>query len=81
MQNTVKVNYSEQLTYTEWEQIHNALKEEKRTEKRYFRKQKALGGVLVLCSILLPFLLQDITASVFLFPLGVGVMVTKDKVI
>lgn len=77
----VKVNYSESLTYTEWEQIHNALKEEKRTEKRYFRKQKALGGALVTVSVLLPLLLQDITASVFLFPLGVGVMVTKDKVI
>lgn len=77
----VKVNYSESLTYSEWEKIHNAIKEEKRTEKRYFRKQKALGGLLVLCSILLPLLLQDITASVFLFPLGVGVMVTKDKVI
>lgn len=77
----VKVNYSEQLTYTEWEQIHNALKEEKRIEKRYFRKQKALGGALVVVSVLIPVLLQDITASVFLFPLGVGVMVTKDRVI
>ena len=77
----VKVNYSESLTYAEWEAIHNAIKEEKRIEKRYFRKQKALGGVLVLCSVLCPLLLQDITASVFLFPLGVGVMVTKEKVI
>lgn len=77
----VKVNYNDTLTYTEWEQIHNALKEEKRIEKRYFRKQKILGCVLVLCSVLCPLLLQDITASVFLFPLGVGVMVTKDKVI
>lgn len=77
----VKVNYTEQLTYTEWEQIHNAIKEEKRIEKRYFRKQKALGGVLVAVSVLLPLLLQDITASAFLFPLGVGVMVTKEKVI
>ena len=77
----VKLNYTEQLTYSEWEQIHNALKEEKRTEKRYFRKQRILGGLLVLCSVLCPLLLQDITASVFLFPLVVGVMVTKDKVI
>lgn len=77
----VKLNYTEQLTYTEWEQIHNALKEEKRMEKRYFRKQKAIGGVLVAVSVLIPVLLQDITASVFLFPLGVGVMVTKDRVI
>lgn len=77
----IKVNYSESLTYHEWEQIHNAMKEEKRTEKRYFAKQKITGGVLVLCAVLLPFLLQDITASVFLLPLGVGVMVTKEKVI
>lgn len=77
----VKVNHSESLTYTEWEQIHNALKEEKRTEKRYFVKQRILGGALVAVSVLLPLLLQDITASVFLLPLGVGVMVTKDRVI
>ena len=77
----VKVNYSESLTYTEWEQIHNAIKEEKRIEKRYFVKQRILGGALVAISVLIPLLLQDITASVLLFPLGVGVMVTKDKVI
>ena len=77
----VKVNYNETLTYSEWEQIHNAIKEEKRAEKRYFTKQKIMGGILVLCSVLCPLLLQDITASVFLFPLGIGVMVTKDKVI
>ena len=77
----VKLNYTEQLTYTEWEQMHNALKEEKKQENRYFIKQRILGGLLVLCSVLCPLLLQDITASVFLFPLGVGVMVTKDRVI
>ena len=77
----VKLNYTETLTYSEWEQIHNAIKEEKRIEKRYFIKQRILGGLLVLCSVLCPLLLQDITASVFLFPLGVGVMVTKDRVI
>ena len=77
----VKLNYTEQLTYTEWEQIHNAIKEEKRIEKRYFRKQRIFGGALVVVSVLIPLLLQDITASAFLFPLGVGVMVTKDKVI
>lgn len=77
----VKLNYTEQLTYTEWEQIHNAIKEEKRIEKRYFVKQRILGGALVAVSVLLPLLLHDITASVFLLPLGVGVIVTKDKVI
>lgn len=77
----VKVNYNESLTYSEWEQIHNAIKKEKKQENRYYTKQRIMGGILVLLSVLCPLLLQDITASVFLFPLGVGVMVTKDKVI
>ena len=77
----VKLNYTEQLTYSEWGQIHNAIKEEKKQENRYFIKQRILGGALVAVSVLIPVLLQDITASVFLFPLGVGVMVTKEKVI
>ena len=81
MNNTVMENYTEKLTYQEWESIHKALKEEKRTEKRYLTKQRICGGLLVAVSVLLPVLLQDITASVFLLPLGIGVMVTKDNVI
>lgn len=77
----VKLNYTETLTYHEWEQIHNAIKEEKKQENRYFIRQRILGSALVALSVLIPALLQDITASVFLLPLGVGVMVTKDKVI
>lgn len=77
----VKLNYTEQLTYHEWEAIHNAIKEQRKEESRYYIKQRIAGGLLVLCSVLCPLLLQDITASVFLFPLGVGVMVTKDRVI
>ena len=81
MNNTVKVNYTEPLTHAEWETIRNAIKEQRKEENRYYIKQRIAGGLLVLASVLCPLLLQDITASVFLFPLGVGVMVTKDKVI
>lgn len=77
----VKLNYTEQLTYSEWEQIHNALKQKKKRERRGLLKQKIYGGVLVLLSVLCPVLLGDCTASAFLFPLGIGVMVTKEKVI
>lgn len=81
MNNTVRVTYTDKLTASEWKVIHNALEEERQTEKRYFRKQKALGGALVAVSVLLPLLLQDITASVFLLPLGIGVVATKEKVV
>ena len=77
MQNAVKVNYTDKLTYQEWENIHKALKE----EKRYYTKQKVMGGMLVLASILCPVLLQDLTALFLLLPIGIAVMVTKDKVI
>jgi hypothetical protein len=81
MNNAIKVNYTDKLTYQEWESIHKALKEEKKAEKRYYTKQKVIGGILVACSILCPVLLQDFIAPLFLLPLGIGVMVTKDKVI
>lgn len=81
MNNTVMVNYSEKLTYQEWESIHQALKEEKHTEKQYYTKQRIVGGLLVAVSVLIPVLLHDITASIFLLPLGIAVMVTKDKVV
>ena len=81
MNNTVIVSHSDKLTYEEWESIHKALKAEKQTEKRYYTKQKVMGGILIVCSVLCPVLLQDITASLFLLPLGIGVMVTKDKVV
>lgn len=81
MNNAIKVNYTEKLTYQEWESIHKALKEEKRTEKQYFTKQRIVGGLLVAVSVLIPVLLHDITASIFLLPLGIAVMVTKDKVV
>lgn len=81
MNNAVNVTYTDKLTASEWKVIHNALEEERQTEKRYFRKQKALGCALIAVSVLLPILLQDVTASVFLLPLGIGVVATKDKVV
>lgn len=81
MNNAVNVTYTDKLTASEWKVIYNALEEERQSEKRYFRKQKALGGVLIVVSVLLPILLQDVTASVFLLPLGIGVVATKEKVV
>lgn len=77
----VKVNYKDTLSYEEWELLHEAIKQEEKQKKSYYAKQKAMGGLLVVVSVLLPLLLQDITASIILLPLGVGVMVTKDRVI
>lgn len=81
MNNQVLVNHTDKLTFQEWENIHKALKEEKKAEKRYYTKQKAMGGMLVLASILCPVLLQDLTALFLLLPIGIAVMATKEKVV
>lgn len=79
--NNIIVNHEEKLTFAEWERIRAELKQEEQEEKRYFVKQKVLGGVLVGLSLLMPAVLHDITASVLLLPIGIGVMVTRDKVV
>ena len=81
MNNQVLVNHTDKLTFQEWENIHKALKEEKKAEKRYYTKQKVMGGILVACSILCPVLLQDLTALFLLLPIGIAVMATKEKVV
>lgn len=45
-------------------------------------KQKAIGLFLIALGIVIPFILNgDATASVIAIPLGVAIVVTKDKVV
>lgn len=45
-------------------------------------KQKAVGLFLIALGIVIPFILNgDATASVIAIPLGVAIVVTKDKVV
>ena len=44
-------------------------------------KQKMLGIAMIGISILIPILLKDITVSVFTLPLGVYLLLTKEKLI
>lgn len=43
--------------------------------------QKFWGGVIAAAAVVLPFVLHDVTASVFFLPLGITVIATKEKVI
>ena len=87
MNNTIRLNYTEanKLTYREWEAIHKAIKEEEKQERKaersYYIKQKIFGGVLVVCAVLSPLLIGDFVSPFFTLPLGIAVMVTKDKVV
>lgn len=49
--------------------------------RKYFLKQKMSGVVMIVLGILLPLLFNgDATGSLFLLPLGIFLLVTKDKV-
>jgi len=47
----------------------------------YFLKQKAAGVVLIFISILVALVDNDITAAIFLVPLGGYMLFTKKKII
>lgn len=51
-------------------------------KKRYFRKQKIFGIIVMLVAVLSAIILDgDITVAIFLFPLGLFTVFTKDMVL
>lgn len=68
-------------TYAEWKRIENRRKARRRASAIYYIKQKLMGLVAVGISVASPLLLDgDATISVLMLPLGVFLMVTKEKV-
>ena len=59
--------------------IYNEEKEQNRIERTYFIKQKLLGICLMIIATLIMFITKDATASIFLFPLGLLITLTKNK--
>ena len=58
------------------------IKAKRKAKFLYYLKQKALGAGLIGLSILTPIILEgDATASLFLFPLGVYTLFTREKVL
>ena len=76
--NAYKYNNQEQLfTYSEWKRIENR----KKAERIYYIKQKLSGLTLSAIGILIPFIMDgDATASLFILPLGLFLVFTKEKV-
>ena len=72
-------------TYAEWKKIYNRRMARKRAKRRaeatYYIKQKLSGLVMVAIGVLIPFVCDgDATISVLMLPLGIFLMVTKEKV-
>lgn len=72
-------------TYEEWLKEYNRRESKWRTRQRtehlYYMKQHLSGAVMVAIGIAAPFLLDgDVTVSLFALPLGIFLLLTKEKV-
>ena len=68
-------------TFSEWEKIYNRSKARRKAERLYYIKQKLSGLTMAAIGIITPFLLDgDATFSLIALPLGLFLMVTKEKV-
>ena len=68
-------------TYAEWKRIEQKNKARRKAETTYYIKQKLSGLILAIIGIIIPFMMDgDATASLFILPLGLYLLFTKEKV-
>lgn len=71
-------------TYEEWLKEYNRWETKRRIRQRmerlYYMKQRISGAVMAAIGIITPFLLDgDATVSLFALPLGIFLMLTREK--
>lgn len=72
-------------TYDEWLKEYNRRETKRRikqrTERLYYMKQRLSGVIMVVIGIIIPFVLDgDATVSLVALPLGIFLMMTREKV-
>lgn len=72
-------------TYEEWLKEYNRRETKRRirqrTEHLYYMKQRISGAIMAAIGIVMPFILDgDVTVSLFALPLGIFLLLTKEKV-
>lgn len=78
----INVNTAEDMSQREWRLIETEISNEpERMTIIDHIKQKIIGAFLIAGSVLLAKLTHDLTASIIIFPLGLAVLLTKQKVI
>ena len=76
-----QITNEETYTLAEARQILNEETKLKRDAIFWKIKQKVMGVSLIIISIAIPFIFQDVTVSIFILPLGLYLLFTKGKVI
>lgn len=72
-------------TYEEWLKEHNRQETKRKTKQRaerlYYMKQRLSGAIMAAVGIITPFVFErDATISLFALPLGIFLLLTKEKV-
>lgn len=71
-------------TYEEWLKEYNRRETQRRirqrTEHIYYLKQRFSGLIMATVGIATPFVLQDVTFSLIALPLGIFLLMTKERV-
>ena len=72
-------------TYEEWLKEYKRQETKRRTRQRaerlYYMRQRISGAIMVVSGIVMPFLLDgDATVSLIILPLGICLLLTKEKV-
>lgn len=67
------------MTYKEWEREYNRQLRKRKSERRYYLKQKLSGIAMILVGIGSTLMDGDITFCFFAFPLGLYLIFTKEK--
>ena len=72
-------------TYEEWLKEDNYRNTKRRirqrTERLYYMKQRLSGAIMIAVGIITPFVLdRDVTVSLFALPLGIFLLLTKEKI-
>ena len=75
------ITSEQKYTLEDAKRIIETERQAKRELFLYKAKQKLLGVLAITASIASPLLIQDVTASVIMLPLGLYLLFTKEKVI
>lgn len=72
----------EVMTYEDWEREYHKRSQKAKEERKQALTQRIMGLALIICSVILCVAFsEDATPILFLFPLGVYLLITKNEII
>ena len=69
------------MTYEEWEREYSRKRKIKANRLIYYLKQKLVGTMMLVISIVTPVLTGDATIDLLFVPLGLYLIITREKCI